>query len=364
MTQRVESAGIKPQLQENEVALIGAGPIGIEMAIALKRAGVPYVHLEAKQIGYTISWWPRNTHFFSTTERIELAGVPIQSLSQQRTTGEEYLAYLRALVEQFDLQINTYEPVIDIQRNADGFSLRTHPLAGERTYQVRRVILAVGDMDVPNLLNIPGEDLPTVSHYFRDPHEYFRKRLLIVGGRNSAVEAALRCWRAGAHVSISYRKAEFNEVYVKNPLLPDLKTQIDYGNIAFLPETRPVIIMPDHVTLERLSTGEQFDYPTDFVLINTGFAADPRLFETAGVRLVGDQRAPEFNPDTMETNVPGIYVAGTAAAGTQSQYRLFIENAHVHVGRIVQAITGHWPDRLGTIAERQYEVPAENLLAD
>ncbi len=354
-----------PGTQDNhivpEVAIIGAGPIGIEAAVALKRAGVSYLHFEAQQIGHTISWWPRDTAFFSTTERIEIAGVPVQNVTQGRITGEQYLAYLRAVIEQFDLQINTYEPVDDIQPVQGGFDISTHTLSGEHHYFVRRVVFANGDMDRPNYLHIPGEDLPHVSHYFHDPHEYFRKRLLIVGGRNSAVEAALRCWRGGARVTLSYRQAIFNDQAVKAHLLPDLKTQIKYGNIIFLPETQPVEIKPEQVILEELKTGTQIVYPVDFVLLSTGFVADTHLFELAGVNLVGEQRAPEHNPETMETNVPGIYVAGTAAAGTQAKYHLFIENAHVHVGKIIQAITGRWPEKLGTISERQYEVPVEDI---
>src|SRR4051794_1699464 len=173
-----------------DVAIIGAGPIGLELAACLKRAGVDYIQFDAQQIGYTLTWWPRNTSFFSTTERLAIAGVPIQNNHQQRITGEEYLAYLRGVVEQFDLRINSYEPVIAIERQgdsatenaeahrvdsfsvasvrsvADPFVLTTRPLTGERRYVCRRVVLAVGDMHWPNRLGIPGEDLPHVAHYF------------------------------------------------------------------------------------------------------------------------------------------------------------------------------------------------------
>ncbi len=350
--------------QTTDVIIVGAGPIGIELAVSLKRAGIDFLLFDAKQVGYTISWWPRHTHFFSTTERIELAGVPIQKINQERVTGEEYLAYLRALVEQFDLPVKNYEPVAGIDQGQDGFIVRTHPLPGERRYRCQRVVLANGDMDAPNLLGIPGEELPNVSHYFVDPHLYFRKRLLIVGGRNSAAEAALRCWRAGSEVTLSYRRTNFDEKAIKHFLLPDLLTQIELGTIGFLPETTPVEITPDAVILERVDSGERIRHETDFVLLNTGFVADTRLFRSAGVNLVGEQQAPAFNPETMESNVPGIYIAGTAAAGTQTKYRLFIENCHVHVGKIVLALTGHWPEKLGTIPARQYEQPFENIQAN
>jgi len=353
------------------IAIVGAGPIGIELAVSLKRLGVDYLHFDAQQIGYTMSWWPRDTTFFSTTERIEIAGVPIQNTTQGRTTGEEYLAYLRSIVEQFDLRVNTYEPVVGIQRaEGGGFLLLTQPQTGPRSYLARRVVLASGDMHRPHHLHIPGEDLPHVSNYFQDVHRYFRQRLLIVGGRNSAAEAALRCWRAGAQVTLSYRRAKFDERRVKHWILPDLQAQIDNGLIGFHPLTAPLEITPEHVVLARLDeqgrpTGETLRQPADFVLLLTGFEADMTLFEQAGVTLEGPSRTPRYDPATMETDVAGLYVAGTAAAGQrQEKYTVFIENSHVHVGRIVQALTGRWPARLGTIASRQYELALKDFEAN
>jgi len=351
------------------VVIIGAGPIGLELAASLKRAGVEYFHFDAKQIGYTISWWPRNTNFFSTSERVAIAGIPIQNTHQQRITGEEYLTYLRMVVEQLDLRVNTYEPVVGIERQNNGFLLRTNPLAGEKHYFCQRLVLATGDMVKPNYLGIPGEDLPHVSHYFIDPHLYFQKELLVVGGKNSAVEAALRCWRSGSQVTVSYRRATFDKQSVKNWILPDLKTQIEKGNMTFYPETVPVEITPTHVVLaptkngERIA-GEPIFHPTDFVLLCTGFVGDSSLLEQAGVTLHGDERVPEHNPDTMETDVPGLYIAGTAAAGSQRRYRLFIENCHIHAGKITKAVTEQWPEKLGTIPARKYELPLVDIQAN
>ncbi len=331
-----------------EVAIIGAGPIGLELAVCLRRAGVRYIHFDARQIGYTMTWWPRNTNFFSTTERLAIAGVPIPNNHQQRITGEEYLAYLRAVVEQFDLPLHTYEPVTAIAPAGEGFLLTTRPLGGERQYRARRAVLAIGDMEYPLRLGIPGEDLPHVSHYFRDPHEYFRRRLLIVGGKNSAAEAALRCWRAGAEVTISYRRPEFDSNRVKHWILPDLLAQIEAGSIRFLPATVPVAITPTQVDLAPADgAGPIVHHATDFVLLNTGFRGDQSLLEMAGVELRGENRVPACDPTTMETNVPGLFVAGTVAAGVQQRYSLFIENCHQHAGKIAQAITGRWPAGLG-----------------
>jgi thioredoxin reductase (NADPH) len=376
-----------------DVAIIGAGPIGLELAACLKRAGVDYIHFDSRQIGYTLTWWPRNTSFFSTTERLAIAGVPIQDNHQQRITGEDYLAYLRGVIEQLDLRINTYEPVIAIERSgdlaaentddlqidpfsvrsvrsvADPFILITRPLTGERRYLCRRVVLAVGDMHWPNRLGIPGEDLPHVAHYFRDPHDYFRRRLLIVGGKNSAAEAALRCWRAGARVTVSYRRTRFDQQRVKHWLLPDIEAQIEAGTIGFLPETTPVEIAPAHVVLMptpdgRLNGGAPILHATDFVLLNTGFRGDQSLLRMAGVELRGENRVPVFEPATMETNVPGVYLAGTVAAGVQQRYTLFIENCHEHAGKIVQAITGHWPEQLGDAASRNYYLAFDRIEAN
>lgn len=357
-------------LINTDLILIGAGPIGLELAVCLRRAGVAYIHLEAQQIGHTISWWPRDTLFFSTSERIEIAGVPIPSTTQQRVTGEEYLAYLRGIVEQFDLPVNTYERVTQLQRAEAGFFLLTERQDGPRRYFARTVVLATGDMHGPNRLHIPGEELPHVSHYFHDVHPYFRRRLLIVGGRNSAAEAALRTWRAGAHVTLSYRRAQFDEQRIKHWILPDLLAQIELGTIGFHPATLPLEITRDSVLLAKLDaaghpTGEVIHQPTDFVLLLTGFEADMTLFEQAGVTLDGPGQTPRYNPATMETDVPGLYVAGTAAAGKrQDRYTLFIENSHVHVGRIVQALTGHWPAPLGTVAARQYELELRQFEAN
>ena len=353
-----------------EVAIVGAGPIGLELAVCLKRAGVHYIHFDARQIGHTLTWWPRNTNFFSTTERLAIAGVPIQNNHQQRISGEDYLAYLRGIVEQFDLAINSYEPVVALTRTADGFALKTQPLAGARNYRSRYVVLALGDMEYPNTLAVPGEDLPNVAHYFRDPHDYFRRQVLIVGGRNSAVEAALRCWRAGAEVTLSYRRATFDAQRVKHWLLPDLLAQIEAGTIGFLPETMPIEITPTHVLLQPTEHGQPvagaapIAQPTDFVLLSTGFHGDQELLRMAGVELVGENRVPVCQPATMETNVAGLYLAGTVAAGVQQRYSLFIENCHDHAGKIVQALTGRWPDGLGSVPSRNYQLAFAQIAAN
>lgn len=339
-----------------DVAIIGAGPIGLEMAAALKRAGVDYLHLEAKQIGYTVSWFPPQTRFFSSNERIAIAGVPLQTPDGGKCTREQYLTYLRTVVEQFDLRVHTYETVIrierlDANRGAGGsarFELTTRPAGGERRYRCNRLVLATGGTDHPRRLNVPGEDLPHVHRYFGDPHTYFRRRVLIVGGKNSAVEAAIRCHNAGARVAISYRRERLPEKSIKYWLLPEINGLIEAGRIDAYFNTVPAGIGPTHVTLAPAlrgnadggGAGGTRDVPADFVLPLIGYEQDATLFKLAGLALSPDCQAPLFDERTMETSVPGVHVIGTAVGGTQDKYTVFIENCHVHVARVLAAVTG------------------------
>ncbi len=363
-------------IKSTEVAIIGGGPIGIELAISLERLGVPYILFEAKQIGDAFSMWPPNTHFFSTPEHVALAGVPVHNLDQQSITGEQYLAYLRMLVEMFDLNLQAYEGVTAVippdhrgNKGCDNFLLKTSHRTGERSYHACHVVMASGGMDGPRLLDIPGEDLPHVSHYFAGPHPYFRQRVLIVGGRNSAVEAALRCWRVGAQVTISYRNAEFEWDRIKPHLGMDMGDRIRKGEITVLPSTLPVKITPSAVRLAHTDDGitpsdEFVEYEADFVLLATGFVADMSLLRNAGAILDIETEAPVFNEETMETNVLGLYVAGTVAGGTQSKFVHFISTTHDHVAKIVIAITGQQPGALGTIAARNNAVTWDEVKAN
>lgn len=343
---------------DTEVAIIGAGPIGLELAVALKQANVDYLQFETGQIGQTVSRYPKQTRFFSSPDRIAIAGLPLQTEGQSKATREQYLDYLRGTVTHYDLDVHTFERVTSIKKNGDRFDLQTDCQGESLLYQVRRVVLAVGDMAFPRLLHIPGEDLPHVSHYFDEPHRYFRKRLVIIGGKNSAVEAAIRCHRAGAKVAISYRRDGFDSERIKYWLLPEIEALIKAGEIDFYPNTVPKAIAADHVTL--LSTAEQMiDDPVkvdaDFVLLLTGYVMDATLFKMAGIELTGENQAPVYDEQTMQSNVPGIYIAGTAAAGTQVTFRLFIENCHIHVKRIVAAITDTPPPTPAALDDSRLE---------
>jgi bacillithiol disulfide reductase len=318
-------------IESHQVAIIGAGPIGLELAVALKQAGIDYVQIDAGQIGSTIEWYPPQMLFHSSSDRLALAGLPIQTPNQQKITKEEFLAYLRALVQHYGLTVRTYERVVKINKlPGGGFELQTT----EDRLHADILVLAIGAMHAPRLILVPGEDLPHVSHYLGDPHKYFGKRLLIVGGRNSAVEAAIRCSRAGADVTISYRGEDFDPKVVKFWLLPEVRALIRDGYVRFLPRTFVREIRKGTVLLDH-------EIAADFVLLMTGYRQDSTLFEMLGVHLIGEERAPEHDPQTMETNVPGVFVAGTAIAGTPPRkVSVIVETCHVHVPRIVAAIAG------------------------
>jgi thioredoxin reductase (NADPH) len=357
------------EITRTDIAIIGAGPVGIELAIALERARMDYLLIEAKQIGSAFSRWPPNTHFYSTPEHVALAGIPVHNLDQLPISGEQYLAYLRTLVEMYDLNLRLYEPVDNIQKTDVGFELRTEHLTGPRLYHARIVVLASGGMARPRLLNIPGEQLPHATHYFPGPHPYFRTRVLVVGGRNSALETALRCWRAGARVSISYRRPDFDYDIIKPHLAMDMGDRLRKGEIEFHPSTIPTEITPSHVVLAPTQDGVtpddgSFQQETDFIILCTGFVADMSLFKMAGVTLLGEEQAPAHDPATMESDVPGLYVAGTAAGGTQSRFTQFISTSHDHVGKIVKALTGYAPDRLGTVEARNNAVTWDEVKAN
>ncbi len=374
-------------MRTTDTVIVGAGPIGLEVAAGLRRAGHPYIQLDAGPIGHTMTWWAPGTRFFSSPERIEIAGVPLATPAQDKATREEYLTYLRTVVAAHGLRVETFRRVVSARRAGDGFELGVvrspagvggpeeerrgaRPAGGPvpETIRCRRVVLAIGDMHAPRRLGVPGEDLPHVSHYFEDPHRYVGRRVLIVGGKNSAAEAAIRLQRIGVDVAISYRRAEFDEKRIKYWLLPELKWLIEKGRMTFYPRTAVRAIGEGWADLAEAgplddepeawdgSSPEHEDpgfrpggdalvgtpqrVEADDVLLLTGYVQDKSLFEQLGVRLEHRERRPAHNAETMETNVPGVYVCGTAVGGTQTRARVFIETSHVHAERIVRAITG------------------------
>ena len=327
-----------------DVLIVGAGPIGIELAAALTRSGLQIGHVEAGQLAQTVVDYPKRTRYFSSPDRIAVAGVPLMTFNNEKALREEYLAYLRGVVTRYDLTIDYGTRVKSVKplKGREGFAIEVSagPAAQPERREARRVVLAIGDMHHDRLIGCPGEDLAHVSHRLDEPHAYFRRRLLIVGGKNSAAEAALRCHHAGAEVTLSYRQAAFDEDAIKYWVLPELKALIRHRQIHFLPNTEVQRLHPDHAVLRSNVQEQETKVRCDAVLLMTGYTQDKTLFKSAGVTLSGENHAPTLDEESMETDVPGLYVAGTAAAGTQNSFKLFIENCHRHVEKIVRHVTG------------------------
>lgn len=341
----MDQAQISPDSRRRtRVAIVGAGPIGLEFAVACRRRGIPFEIFDAGAIGNTISWWAPQTRWFSSNERIAIAGVPLLTSDQAKATREQYLTYLRGVVTQFGIRVNCYQPVVDIRRREAGFTVITKNAAGRGELDCEAVVLAVGGLDRNRRLGVEGEDLPHVDGYLREPHRYYGRKVLIIGGRNSAVEAALRLHHVGAQVAISYRGAELPENDIKYWLFPEIRGLIRSERIAAYFRSRPLCITPRQVVLELVDEADRtrrIDVAADDVLALIGYEQDKSLFRRAGIELVGESQRPRYDERTMETNVPGIYIAGTAVAGTQSsRYRTFLENCHQHVEQILAHLTG------------------------
>jgi thioredoxin reductase (NADPH) len=323
-----------------EVLIVGAGPIGLETAVELKRRGIDVLVVDRGPIGSQIVDFPPGIRWFSGPERIAIAGVPLETITQEKATREEYLAYLRAVVRQFDLPIRTFESVESIDPNGGGFTVRTRTHSGlARTVHANRVVLALGGTARHRRLDVPGEDLPHVRREVGEPHWGLGRRVLVVGGRNSAADSAIRLWRAGASVTIAYR-GEGVYPRIKYWIRPELEACLRSGLIAARFRTVPTEIGPGFVRLQSLDDGATETIAVDDVLLQIGYEADGSLFETIGCRVEGETRAVWHDPQTMETSVPGLYVAGTAVAGTQGRFTVYIENSHIHALRIAAAIAG------------------------
>jgi thioredoxin reductase (NADPH) len=343
------------------VLIVGAGPIGLETAVAFKRRGIACEVFDAGPIGNTIHWWAPQTRWFSSNERIAIAGVPLSTVDQTKSTREQYLNYLRNVVTQFELSVHTHTPVVNIKREDSKFSVTTKSSSGQTVWNADFVVLAIGGTDFPRKLDVPGEDLPHVDGYLRETHRYFGRRVMIIGGRNSAIEAALRLHHVGARIAISYRGEQLPEDGIKYWLLPEIKGLIESGRIEAYLGTVPAEIRPESVRLKRVASGETVEVPADDVLSLIGYEQDKSLLRLSGVDLVDSMQRPQFDEQTMETNVPGLYVAGTAIAGTQSsKYKTFLENCHHHVDKIVADVSGQSVTSEQRAFEQQIESQPES----
>lgn len=313
----------------HDVIIIGAGPCGLSAAIECERQGLSAIIVEKNFIVHSIFLYPTHMQFFSTPELLEIGDVPFTT-PNEKPFRHEALVYYRKAAERYHLDIAAYEEALSIERQNDGtFAVHTVNRRGESlTRQGRAVVISTGYFDQPNWIGIPGEELPKVTHYFREAHPYTGTKVTIIGGSNSAVDAALELLRVGAEVDVVYRGDSISP-NIKPWVRPIFESMVEKGLIRLHLSSRVTGITADSVTVSAVSDESSYRLDNDFVLAMTGFRPDRRLVASIGVRMDDDMDKPVFDPATMETNVPGVYVAGVIASGRNAN-EIFIETGRRH----------------------------------
>jgi thioredoxin reductase (NADPH) len=327
-----------------DVLIIGAGPSGLAAAIACRHHGLDYLVVEQGALVDAIARFPLNMVFFTTPELLEIGGVPLTT-PYEKPTRAEALRYYRKVTDTFQLQVAMFERVTAVEREGHGeastFAVTTRSRLGvSRVREARAVVLAMGYYDRPNLLGVPGEDMPHVAHYYSEPHPYYRRRVVIVGGKNSACEAALDLYRNGAHVTLVHRGETLGES-VKYWVRPDIENRIKEGSIAAHFASHVVEIRQTSVVVESEAGREELG--ADAVLLLTGYRADPAFLRAAGVELDPETLVPRHDPATFETNVPNLFIAGGQLAGVRTG-SIFIENGRFHGEQIAKALAARLGD--------------------
>lgn len=327
-----------PSMSVRDLVVIGAGPAGLAVGIAASDAGLDYEIIEKGVLVNSVFNFPPGMTFFTTPDLLEIGKLPFVT-PYEKPTRHEALRYYRRVVDAYQLRISFGEEVTAITKDnsedGDVFIVDTTSKKGvRRGIRARNVVFAVGYYDRANLLDVPGEDLPHVHHYYGDPHAHYRERVLIVGGKNSAAIAALELYRSGAQVTLVHRGATLSD-RIKYWIRPDIDNRIKEGSVTAYFQSKVVEIRPTTAIVE-VPGGERKEIQADTVLLLTGYHPDFDLFRSAGVQL-GERCAPVFNADTMETNVPGLFVAGGIVGGLDTGL-IFIENGRFHGDKIVQRI--------------------------
>jgi thioredoxin reductase (NADPH) len=318
-----------------DVIVIGAGPTGLACAIEAQRAGFKVITVDKGCVVNSIYNYPANMSFFTTPELLEIGDIPF-STSRQKPTREEALEYYRKVAEHYHLEICQYQWVKTVTGRDNHFHIAATDRIGRvYDYQTRKLVVSTGYYDLANFMNIPGEDLPKVHHYYREPHPFFDTDVVVIGGKNSAAISALDLWRHGARVTLVHRGARMHG-HVKYWILPDIENRIKNHEIAAYFNSSVEEIGPDHVLL---STPEgPVRLKNDFVFAMTGYHPDYDFLRSIGIELSSEQCRPVCDPETLESNVPGIYVAGVIVAGSRTN-EIFIENGRFHGKQIAADLT-------------------------
>jgi thioredoxin reductase (NADPH) len=324
---------VKDQLFD--ILVVGAGPCGLAVGVAARERGLTCAMFDRGSITQAMLEHPTYTTYFSGPEKLEVGGVPFTTAGD-KPTRREALRYYRRVASFHHLDVRQYEEVMEIAGSAGEFRITTTSVRGEASYRARAVVIATGYYDNPRALGIPGDDLPKVRYYFTEPYPFWDQDVIVVGGGNSAADAALTCWREGARVTIVHLFEELDRG-VKPWVRPDIDNRIAEGSVPALWRHRVVEIRPADVVVESLDTGERATLPNDWVLAMIGYVPDPRLLASLGVSIDPATGIPAYDPATMETNVPGVFIAGVLAAGYDAN-KIFIENGKLHGGLIAARV--------------------------
>ncbi|MGC8794495.1 MAG: YpdA family putative bacillithiol disulfide reductase [Bryobacteraceae bacterium] len=316
------------------VVVVGAGPNGLACAIELQRAGIQSLILEKGCLLNSIYNYPTHMTFFTTPELLEIGDIPF-TCAGEKPTRLEALKYYRGVARYYRLLIRQYERVERIEGKDGQFRIYSRGRFGsERSYEAAKVVLATGYYDCPNLLGVPGEELPKVTHYYKEPHPYYDTDVAVVGGRNSAAIAALELYRAGARVTLIHRGETLSD-HIKYWIRPDLENRIRNGEIRALFRSRVIEILPEAILVE--TPQGRIRLANDFVLAMTGYRPDTEFLASLGIEFDPQTQRPLTNPDTLESQRRGIYLAGVVVAGMHTN-EIFIENGRLHAQRIARDI--------------------------
>lgn len=318
-----------------DVLVIGAGPTGMACAIEAQRAGLRSVMVDKGCLCNSLFHYPSNMTFFTTPELLEIGDIPFPSVNQKPTRNEA-LEYYRKVAEHYQLNICQYQNVDSVAGTDGDFRVHVTDRFGRKsTHRARKLVVATGYYDLPNYLGIPGEDLPKVHHYYDDPHPYFNLDVLVIGGKNSAAIAALDLWRHGARVTLVHRESGMHK-HVKYWILPDIQNRIKNGEISAHFDATVDQIYEDSVIV-RTPQGK-LTIKNDYVFAMTGYHPDFDFLTGLGISLEGEDRCPACDPKSLESNVPGIYLAGVIIAGERTN-EIFIENGRFHGRQIASDLT-------------------------